>query len=91
MDLATFRAAYPEFDRASDDLVSAKLAQAAREVSSEIWDTWRDDGIGLLAAHYLATSPNGQMARLAAKEGSSVYYVRYIERERAVTIGLRCF
>lgn len=64
MNLAAFRARFPEFATAQDALVNACLTASAAETSSEL-DAY-DEAHGLLAAHKLAISPFGGMARLEA-------------------------
>lgn len=91
MILSVFRAVYPEFASAPDALVSAMLARAAREVDATIWGDHAEDGIGSLAAHYLASAPHGQMSRLQARTDSTTYLARYLDLRNEVTIALRVF
>lgn len=64
MLLAAFRNRFPEFQTASDSLVQACLDVSALETSSESLGLNYDEAHGLLAAHKLAVSPFGGMARL---------------------------
>lgn len=67
MDLASFRIAYPELVTADDSLVTAKLADAARNVDATMFGDRFDQAQGLLAAHYVCLSPGGVVARLDPK------------------------
>lgn len=73
MTRAAFLVRCPEFTDADAALVEAKLAEAERRTPSVVWGDLQDDGIACLAAHLLAISPNGQMARLVNKDGSTTY------------------
>jgi hypothetical protein len=70
---AAFLVRHPEFADAEAALVEAKLAEAERRTPSRVWGDLEDDGIASLAAHLLAISPNGQMARLVNKDGTTTY------------------
>lgn len=89
MTKAQFLSEYPEFseERAPDDLISAKLAQANARTPSVIWLTNTDQGVGLLAAHLISTSPWGQQARLAAADGSTTYSRERERLERLIGAG----
>jgi len=64
VNLAAFRARYPEFGTgaagtgASDALVTAALADAADTMDAAVWGTRYDQGHGLLTAHILSLAPN---------------------------------
>lgn len=77
MTLANFRIRFPEFTTAGDTLVQACLDASALETSSESLGLSYDEAHGLLAAHKLACSPFGGMARLE-KSNKTTY-----ELERA--------
>lgn len=64
MTLVGFRIRFPEFTTAGDTLVQACLDVAALETSAEQLGSSYDEAQGLLAAHKLACSPFGGMARL---------------------------
>jgi len=89
MDRAAFLVSFPEFAKASPELVDAKLAEAARRIAPDVWKEKTDDGIGYLAAHLLAVSPFGQQARLVAKDGGTVYEETYKQIKREVASGPR--
>jgi hypothetical protein len=73
LNLATFRARFPEFADADDALVQEKLDEAARRTPAGEWTTVENDAHAYLAAHLLALSPFGRDARLSEKDGSSTY------------------
>lgn len=91
MTVASFLEAFPEFtdvNTETPDLVSAKLAQATRRVAEGTVSAFlRDDLIAYLAAHLIATSPQGQQARLSSDAGSSTYLVEYQRLCRTVPTG----
>jgi len=63
VELADFRTNYPEFNSASDSLVTAKLADAALRVNSDAFGTSYDMAHGLMTAHLLWSSPFGASMR----------------------------
>jgi len=88
LTIEQFRVDFPEFNRVSDDLVSAKLAHALKSIGTA-WGEEADHGQGLLAAHYLATAPQGQNARLTSDKAESTYGTLYREMRTRVTCLLR--
>jgi hypothetical protein len=70
---AAFKARYPEFNPASDAVVTAALADAVPYIDPGLFSTDTDQAVGLKAAHILAISPFGQNARLVAEDGSTTY------------------
>lgn len=70
---STFKARWEEFSPQTDALVLAALAEATAELDERVFDASFDHAVGLLAAHKLAVSPFGQMARLVAEDGSTTY------------------
>lgn len=89
IDAATFKAEFPVFARTDDVLVEAKLRNAVNRVSECVWGTKYQDGVFYLAAHLLTVEPNGQNARLVAKDGSSTYFEEYTRLQQLVTAGYR--
>lgn len=75
----TFRALFPEFRTAPDDLVSSRLDMAAVQIDPAIWGPRAGEGQAYLAAHLLAISPGGVFARLISQDGTTVYKTRYDE------------
>lgn len=84
-----FVLARPEFVRAPAESLASALAEAVLEVDAEVWGDLTDIGVSLLAAHKLAISPFGQMAKLVAKDGSTTYGVQFHLKEAQVSCGLR--
>ena len=94
MDLATFRAQFPEFKPTTvpDALVNVFLAVATGELDSDVWGTDLDQGIAYRTAALLAASPNGQgMARVTSDPTVSTYSLRFDELRRIATLGMRVF
>jgi Protein of unknown function (DUF4054) len=87
VDLPTFFARYPEFVPAGGALANACLLEAAATIDQATYGNLYDTAQGALAAHLLAISPAGQMARLVAKDGSTTYRKRFLELQRAATCG----
>lgn len=91
MTVVSFLEAFPEFtDVHSEfpDLIAAKLAQAERRVAAgTVAEFVRDDLIGLLTAHLVASAPQGQQARLASKDGSTTYWADYVRLRQSVPTG----
>lgn len=85
---AGFRVGYPEFDKATDGLVDAKLGEAIRSTDADVWGIRTDDGVYVLCAHLLAMSPFGQQARLSSG-GTSTYETRWLKMVGEVAIGAR--
>jgi hypothetical protein len=85
VERAAFRLAFPEFRTTSDGLIDAKLAEAAKQINASTWGAKADEGQGLLAAHLLASSPNGLQARTTDKTAPSVYWQPYVELRKQVS------
>jgi len=77
LNLAGFRALFPEFAKANDALVQSRLDQAAKRLDVAVWGIRIDEGHGLLTAHLLALSPFGQAARLVSDKGQTTYGKQY--------------
>lgn len=75
VDVASFKARFPEFVNAGDALIAAVITEAELEVPAKVWRAKTDAGVLWLAAHKLATSPSGEAARLA--NGSSMYLAEF--------------
>lgn len=91
MDLATFRAQYPEFEKCPDPLATAFLNDAAGQIDSTVWGIHTDRGHGLLTAHLLSMAPNGQFARLESDKAQSTYGVQYEKLRNTVACAIRTF
>ncbi len=87
--VASFKVGYPEFLPAGDTLIANKLAAAVLQVDADVWGPKTDLGVELTAAHLLAIAPFGQSARLALKDGSTIYERRLTEMMAQVTSGYR--
>jgi hypothetical protein len=86
---AQFLERFPEFDRASPDLIAARLAEAYRRTPDRIWGDLADDGAGYLAAHLLALSPFAAELKLVGKERTTIYGDERGRLERIVSAGFR--
>lgn len=85
---ATFKAEYTEFSATADAIVTAKIAAATRRTSTG-FGARRDDAIGLLTAHLLATAPGGMTARVDSEEGKAAEttYMTELKKMRAEVFG----
>lgn len=91
MDLATFRAEYPEFATASDTLVEAKLARAEVQVDAAMYGDRYEQAHGLLTAHLICIAPGGQFARLVADNLKTTYGADFDDLRDAATTAVRVF
>lgn len=103
MNIATFRAAYPEFRAVSDAQLQAALDVAAGQLPQDSlttlrapWYGYADTAHGLLTAHAVTLSPSGQHARLVPPRGAgadwagqTTYYARFEQLRTEVTAGER--
>ena len=74
LSLSAFRTRFPEFNPASDAMVSAKLAEAEDDLDTTVWGDQFDKGHGWLTAHLLAESGHGQGVN---KDGTTNYGRRF--------------
>lgn len=88
MDVAGFKAFFPEFAQTDTIIVQGALSEASRMIATEAWGpfgttsgalTKADDGQKWLAGHILATTPFGQATRLKPGDGDTIYWKRYAE------------
>jgi hypothetical protein len=89
--ISSFLASFPEFNDGSDpqnNLVQAKLDEAALEVDPGVWGGLQNLGHGYLTAHLLASSPMGNTAKLVATQ-MTTYEKNYRRLLGTVTAGLR--
>jgi hypothetical protein len=84
-----FKAEFPEFKDTSEDVISANLSRASRQVNQNVWGAQADDGISLLTAHMLAMSPRGEQAKLKFKNRGTHYKEMYDDLVMQVTSGGR--
>lgn len=85
----SFKARYPEFENASDDLVEETLARAVQLCPSAVWDDLADQGVEVKAAQLLALSPNARSMKLSSNDGSTVYDKEWETLRRIVSAGGR--
>ena len=82
-DHASFKARWTEFAPCPDSLVDAAIAEATEEVDARVYGAKADAAVGLLAAHKLSISPQGQQARLDPKafgdgeHGTTTYGIEF--------------
>lgn len=91
MDLPTFRAEFPEFQNATDALVTALLARSALEVDSPTYGSRYDHAHGLLTAHYISCSPGGEVSRLQTDKSETTYGKAYLKLQRSAAALIRVF
>jgi uncharacterized protein DUF4054 len=84
VNLAAFRARFPEFENADDALVQACLDASAAETSAADWGASYDEAHGLLAADKLAKSPFGTNQRLEAGKETTYQKARKEARDRVI-------
>lgn len=80
-----FTAQFPEFAPTHEQyptLIASTLAIVELQVS-ELWGDERDEIVGLECAARLAAAPQGRVAQLIAKDGSSTYSRILNERKAA--------
>lgn len=58
MDLTTFLAIYDEFSKVNSVKVSYALTRATNRIDANEWGTFTSEAVGLLTAHFLASSGN---------------------------------
>lgn len=89
-----FVAEFPEFSRAPETMIEAKIAQATRRIDSDVWGAVADDGVRYLAAHLLSMHPASESARKAGGGATSfndesTYFREYRRLMRMVAVGFR--
>jgi hypothetical protein len=77
IDVATFRASYPEMLNVPDAFTLARLVEAEGSIDVEALGSRNESAVFAYAAHLIATSPGGLMARLASDRASSTYLMLY--------------
>ena len=80
--ISTFKAAYPSFVNAGDEMLTAQLAQVELIVSDSFGDQ-RDQVVMLTLADRLSSMPEGRDARLTAEGGPRSTYAPELERLKA--------
>lgn len=67
MDVAAFKAIYPQL-KASDAQILDALARGATRVDATIFGDTAEEAIGLWAAHSLTSNPGGLSSRFEGKD-----------------------
>lgn len=82
---STFKSRWPEFAPTADAQVDAVLVAAARRCDARVFGDDTDEAVGFYAAHLLATSPQGQQARLESDKADTTYRAEWLRlaRQRA--------
>lgn len=95
INLATFKARYPEFLNAPDTLIAACMSEAVTMCPVSVWgaggDSPRDltqQGVFLYTAQFLSESPFARHMNLVA-DGASPYKARIDTLKRIVASGHR--
>lgn len=90
IEAASFKAAFPEFNAAPNDLVTAKLAYASALTPDTIWGDLKEQGAFLYCARFLSLSPFGRKIGLVNEKLSLTNYDADLDRlKRMVTSGYR--
>lgn len=77
LDAATFKLFLPEFRSTGDSHITLHLAEAAKGVDAELFGETYEQAVFYRTAHMLALSPQGQAAKMSAKDGSTSYEKHY--------------
>ena len=80
---ATFIASFPIFAKANVAMVTAKVAEANRQVDSTVWNGQATDGAAYLCAALCAETDFGRHAEIDSKS----YWDIYDRMKRAVAVG----
>lgn len=70
---ASLRANNPEFTNTPEAIVLKAIGRAERELDATAWGNLLDDGVELLACHYIANTPAGEAAQLINEDGNTSY------------------
>lgn len=90
IDVATFKAAFPEFLDAPDSLVQAQLNYAITRVPSAVWsDALQEEATFLYCARFLALAPFARNLGLVNEAGVTNYDGRLNQLKYCVTSGFR--
>ena len=90
IDVATFKASFPEFAAAPNTLVESQLDYAEVRCPLDVWGDLREEGIFIYCARFLAQSPYARkMGMTGFKEGRTPYDDRLAQLIRTVASGFR--
>lgn len=87
LSLETFLERFPEFDKTTEALVEAKLAEALLQIHAPTWGDKADLGQGYLAAAMLAQSQRGLNSRLQSDQNRSTYQDQFDRLRSSVAYG----
>ena len=79
INLATFRARFPEFSKTTDAQVSAALDQSQATTDAVVFGALTDAAHGYMAAHLLCAWPGGKDTRIKGEAFVTTYLA---ERQR---------
>ncbi len=89
VNVATFLNAFPEFRKADQEEVRAKIGFATADVAAGTWGNRADEGIMYRTAHLLSIAPQGAQARLKSENRNTPYGVQYTELQKRVAWQVR--
>jgi len=89
IDVPTFKAAFPEFVDAPDDLVQAQLDFATARATPSVWGGLTEEGAFVYCARFLALSPYSRHMGLVNEKGGTNYDERLNQLLLTVTSGYR--
>lgn len=88
LSVARFKAAFPEFENATDALVQAKIDDAEGRLNERVFGTLWTQAVMYQTAHLLAASPFGRKMRLT-DGATSIYEGDLKLLRKMVTSGYR--
>lgn len=86
---ANFRVIFPEFAKASDALISSRIAMAGARTPADVWNILEAQGIAWLTAALLVNDPAAKDMRKGEKAGDSSYARERRFLETVVSSGFR--
>lgn len=89
ISVADFKAQFPEFAKAPDDVVTVRLQWAYDRTPLDIWGDARDQGAAWYCAHFLAILPNGKDMRKGERPGETMYLTERKRMALTVSSGFR--
>jgi hypothetical protein len=87
--VADFKAAFPEFKNAPEDLVQSRINFAVQRTDAERWGDLYAQGVMFRTADLMAKSPFGRPMQLVDKDGETDYSRDLKTMVRRVACGLR--
>lgn len=79
-----FRAIFPEFAAAPTPLIESRISWATSRTPVAVWGADIEQGIGFLAAHFLAMLPEAKAMRKGEKPGETMYLSERQRMEKIV-------